>query len=335
MKILVTGAAGFIGYHVMKALAARGDEVTGLDSLNSYYDVNLKYGRLAELGFQRENISARKLIENSADNAHFVQADIADADFINGFFDEQKFEAIVHLAAQAGVRYSLECPEAYIKSNIIGFFNLIEAVRKNPVKHFVFASSSSIYGKNEKIPFSTQDKTDSPVSLYAATKKADELMAHAYSHLHQIPMTGLRFFTVYGPWGRPDMALFLFTRSILAGKPIDVFNYGNSLRDYTYIDDICEGIIRVLDNPPDGVPPFAVYNIGCHHPVKLLDFIEGIEDALGKKAIKNLMPMPTCDVPATFADIDDFIQHFHYHPQVDYRTGIQRFVDWYRKYYSV
>lgn len=338
MAILVTGVAGFIGFHVMARLLERGDEVVGIDNLNRYYDVELKYARLAELGFERGQVESGRVVESKKhQKGKFLKCDIADAVSLAEVFSHFELESVVHLAAQAGVRYSLECPEDYIHSNIIGYFNLLECLRRYRVAHFVFASSSSVYGANESLPFSTQDKTDRPVSLYAATKKSDELMGYAYSHLFGIPMTGLRFFTVYGPWGRPDMALFIFTKAILEDKVIDVFNYGESLRDYTYIDDICDGIVRVLDVPPVAEakqPPFAVYNIGNHQPVKLLDFITALEEKLHKVAKKNLLPMPTCDVPATFADIDDFVQRFQYHPATRVRDGIGKFVDWYLSYYT-
>lgn len=305
MKILVTGAAGFIGYHTTKKLLARGDEVVGLDNLNPYYDVNLKKSRL-------------QLLED-ADRFRFVPLDVANKAGVEGLFQTGGFDRVVHLAAQAGVRYSLEHPHAYLDSNLTGFLNILEGCRHQKIRHLVYASSSSVYGLNKTTPFSVHHNVDHPISLYAATKKANELMAHSYSNLFQLPVTGLRFFTVYGPWGRPDMALFLFTKNILAGQPIDVYNHGNMVRDFTYVDDIVEGVVRTLDNvatpnanwkgeapdPATSCAPYRVYNIGNNSPVKLIDFIRAIEDSLGKKATMNMMPIQPGDVPATIADVDD------------------------------
>jgi UDP-glucuronate 4-epimerase len=338
MKVLVTGAAGFIGSHVSLYLLERGDEVVGLDNLNDYYDVNLKLDRL-------------KRVENhkNAFNFSFVKLAVEDRDAIPKLFAEHKFDKVVHLAAQAGVRYSLENPHAYIDANIVGFMNILEGCRHNKVKHLVYASSSSVYGANEDMPFSVHDNVDHPVSLYAASKKANELMAHTYSHLYQLPTTGLRFFTVYGPWGRPDMALFLFTKAILDGKPIQVFNYGNHRRDFTYIDDIVEGIIRTLDHTAESNPqwsgktpdpgtskaPWRVYNIGAQTPVQLLDYIETLESALGKTAEKELLPLQMGDVPDTYADVEALVEDVGYRPKTNIKEGIGNFVAWYKDYFKV
>lgn len=331
-KILVTGAAGFIGFHLSQRLLERGDHVVGFDNLNEYYDVQLKYDRLAQI--------------ESHPNFTFVRGDLEEKEKIFALFEREKPEFVVNLAAQAGVRYSLTNPYAYVSSNILGFLNILEACRAYPVKHLVYASSSSVYGANTKMPFSVHHNVDHPVSLYAASKKSNELMAHTYSHLFGIPTTGLRFFTVYGPWGRPDMALFLFTDAILSGKPIDLFNNGEMQRDFTYIDDIVEGVIRVTDHPatadaewsgnaPDPArsrAPYRVYNIGNHSPVKLLDFIGAIEKALGRKAERRLLPMQPGDVPATYADVDDLMNDVGFKPSTPIEVGIQRFVDWYTAY---
>ncbi|BAZ81227.1 NAD-dependent epimerase [Sphaerospermopsis kisseleviana CS-549] len=335
MKILVTGAAGFIGFHLSQRLLNRGDEVIGLDNLNNYYDVSLKQARLAQL-------QSQQLFT-------FAQLDLADQEGINNLFTTHQFDVVVNLAAQAGVRYSLQNPHAYINSNILGFTNILEGCRHSQVKHLVFASSSSVYGANTKTPFSIHDNVDHPISLYAASKKANELMAHTYSHLYGLPTTGLRFFTVYGPWGRPDMALFLFTKAILSGQPIDVFNYGKMKRDFTYIDDIIEGVVRVTDNIPQGNPhwsgdkpdpgtskaPYKIYNIGNNNPVELLHFIEVIEDCLGMKAQKNMLPLQPGDVTMTYADVDDLIADVGFKPATPIEVGIRRFIDWYRNYYQV
>lgn len=333
-RVLVTGAAGFIGSHLSRRLMDRGDEVVGVDNLNDYYDVNLKKSRLAGL---RDNGSFRH-----------VNLSIEDKDGMLKLFETEKFDMVVNLAAQAGVRYSLINPYSYIDSNIYGFLNILEGCRHNGVKHCVFASSSSVYGANTKMPFSVHHNVDHPVSLYAATKKANELMAHTYSSLYNIPCTGLRFFTVYGPWGRPDMALFLFTKAILEGKPIDVFNYGKMRRDFTYIDDIVEGVVRVMDRTPsansswDGdapdsatsYAPYRLYNIGNNNPVELMKYIEVLENCLGKKAEKNMLPIQAGDVPATYADVDDLISDTGFKPSTSIEDGIKRFVDWYRSYYK-
>jgi UDP-glucuronate 4-epimerase len=335
MKILLTGAAGFIGSTTAHRLLARGDQVVGLDNLNDYYDVRLKEDRLARL--------------TPHANFRFVKLDVADRPGIEKLFADERFDRVIHLAAQAGVRYSLINPHAYVDSNVVGFMNILEGCRHARVQHLVYASSSSVYGGNTKMPFSEHDSIDHPVSMYAATKKANELMAHTYSHLFGLPTTGLRFFTVYGPWGRPDMALFLFTKAILEGRPIDVFNHGQMRRDFTYVDDIVEGVIRVLDrvaapdpayrpeqpDPATSNVPYRVFNIGNHHPVPLLDFIGCIEDALGRKAEKNLLPLQDGDVPATYADVDALAAWTGFAPATDIRTGIGRFVAWYREYYRV
>lgn len=333
-KILVTGAAGFIGFHLSKQLLARGEQVIGLDNLNNYYDVPLKQARLDQL-LEQKNFQVSKL-------------DLADRQGIAQLFADIQPEKVIHLAAQAGVRYSLKNPYAYIDSNVVGFLNILEGCRHNSVKHLVFASSSSVYGINTKMPFSVHDNVDHPVSLYAATKKANELMAHSYSHLYGLPTTGLRFFTVYGPWGRPDMALFLFTKAILEGQSIDVFNYGKMRRDFTYIDDIVEGVIRVSDNIPSPNPdwsgyapeagtssaPYKLYNIGNNQPVELGRFIEVLEDCLGRKATKNMLPLQPGDVPETYADIADLTRDIGFKPNTPIEVGIPRFVDWYRSYYA-
>ncbi len=333
MKILVTGAAGFIGAAVTKILLERGDEVIGIDNLNDYYDVKLKTDRLAQL---------------TSEKFKFIKLDITDKQSFDALFVKEHPEKVIHLAAQAGVRYSIQNPQAYINSNLVGFLNVLEACRHHQVAHLVYASSSSVYGANTLLPFSIHHNVDHPVSLYAATKKANELMAHTYSHLYRLPTTGLRFFTVYGPWGRPDMSLFLFTRKILAGEPIDVFNNGHHSRDFTYIDDIVKGVVRVVDhnacpqadwngdNPDPGtsLAPYKLYNIGNHSPVELMRFIEILEECLGKKAQKNFLPMQAGDVPATYADVDDLIRDTGFAPDTPIEVGITRFVDWYRSYYG-
>lgn len=333
MKILVTGAAGFIGMTASLKLLARGDKVVGLDNLNDYYDVNLKHNRLKRLTHHV--------------NFRFVQLDVGDRPGMEALFRAEKFDRVIHLAAQAGVRYSLQNPHAYVDSNLIGFVNVLEGCRHNQVQHLVYASSSSVYGGNTKMPFSEHDSVDHPVSLYAATKKANELMAHTYSHLYNLPTTGLRFFTVYGPWGRPDMALFLFTKAIMEGRAIDVYNYGNMQRDFTYVDDIVEGVIRVLDrvatpnaaydsalaDPATSNAPYRVFNIGNNNPVPLLDFVACIEDALGKKAEKRLLPLQDGDVPATYANTDALQEWVGFVPGTSIQTGIGNFVAWYRDYY--
>ena len=334
MKVLVTGAAGFIGMHVCERLLARGDEVVGVDNLNDYYDVALKEARLARL--------------TPDPRFKFSRLDIADRAGIAALFAAERPQQVINLAAQAGVRYSLQNPDAYVDSNVVGFVNILEGCRHNGVEHFVYASSSSIYGGNERMPFSEHDNVDHPVSLYAATKKANELMAHTYSHLFGLRTTGLRFFTVYGPWGRPDMALFLFTRAMLEDRPIDVFNHGKMRRDFTYIDDITEGVIRVLDKPPQADPgfdrqmpdpatswaPYRIFNIGNHQPVELMAYIDALEQALGKTAIKNFLPLQDGDVPATYADTSELTRVTGFSPRTSVTEGVRRFVDWYRSYHS-
>jgi len=334
-KILVTGAAGFIGFHLTQNLLARGDEVVGLDNLNDYYRVQLKQDRLSQLA--------------GHENFQFIEMDLADRKRMPGVFKSEQFDVVVNLAAQAGVRYSLENPHAYIDANVVGFTNVLEGCRHNGVKHLVYASSSSVYGGNTTMPFSIHHNVDHPISLYAATKKANELMAHTYSHLYGLSTTGLRFFTVYGPWGRPDMALFLFTEAIVAGKPINVFNNGKMRRDFTYVADIVEGITRVADNtaaansdwssatpdPATSASPYRVYNIGNNQPVELMYLIEVLEDCLGMKAEKNFMEMQPGDVPATFADVDDLIRDVDFKPATPIETGVANFVEWYREYHSV
>jgi UDP-glucuronate 4-epimerase len=349
-KILVTGTAGFIGFHVAARLLERGDTVIGIDSINDYYDVHLKHGRLENTGISFADLHYGQKVRSRLWPAYeFIQLRLEDRDALQQLFKEEKFDAVCHLAAQAGVRYSLTNPYAYVSANLEGFINILEACRHSNVGHLVYASSSSVYGLNSHMPFSVHDNVDHPVSLYAASKKANELMAHTYSHLFGLPTTGLRFFTVYGPWGRPDMALFIFTKALLAGEPIDVYNSGNMQRDFTYIDDIVEGVVRVIDRPaeahagwsaetpdPGSSPaPYRLYNIGNSSPVKLLDFIEAIEKALGKEAHKNFMPLQPGDVPATWADVDDLIRDFGYRPSTPIEKGVQKFVDWYREFYRV
>ncbi len=350
MKILITGAAGFIGFHLAKRLIDDGHEVLGLDSINDYYDVRLKYGRLAELGVEQKAIQYGWVEESETErNFRFIQLKLEDRVALDELFKKESFDAVVNLAAQAGVRYSLINPYAYLDSNLTGFLNLLECARHSRgMRHFVYASSSSVYGLNEAMPFSTGDNVDHPVSLYAATKKSNELMAHTYSHLFKLPTTGLRFFTVYGPWGRPDMALFLFTKAILAGEPIKVFNHGKMQRDFTYIDDIVEGIVRIIDRPPSGneqwsgldpdpassPAPYRVYNIGNHQPVELLEFIAAIEKALGKEAVKEFLPIQPGDVPATYADVADLERDFGWKPSTGIQTGIGKFVEWYRGFFG-
>lgn len=349
MKYLVTGTAGFIGFHVAKKLLERGDEVVGLDVINDYYDINLKYARLASMGIAKEEIDSNKMVQSSDNPAYrFIKMDLSVKEDLLNLFAQEKFDVVIHLAAQAGVRYSLTNPEVYIESNIVAFLNILESCRFHPVKHLVYASSSSVYGANEKLPFSTSDSVDHPISLYAASKKSNELMAHTYSHLFNIPTTGLRFFTVYGPWGRPDMALFLFTEAIMKGEPIKVFNYGKMKRDFTYIDDIVEGIIRVADRPaspnkefdpqnPDpgsGRAPFKVYNIGNSAPVLLMDYIHAIENGLGKKAEMDLLPLQPGDVPASHADVSDLVRDTGYKPETSITDGVNAFTEWYLDYYK-
>ena len=336
MKILVTGAAGFIGYHVCQFLLSRGEEIVGIDNINDYYDPKLKHGRLDELGKHHQ-----------VANFTFIKMDIADREKMESLFQQHSFDKVVHLAAQAGVRYSIENPHAYVQSNIVGFTNVLEGCRHHKVQHLVYASSSSVYGANESMPFSVDDNVDHPLSLYAASKKANELMAHTYSHLYDLPTTGLRFFTVYGPWGRPDMALFKFTKAIIEDEPIKVYNYGNHRRDFTYIDDIVSGIISTLDHNATGNPnwdasapdpstskaPWRVYNIGAQTPVNLLDFITTLEAALGKQAEKEMLPMQAGDVPDTFADVQALVDDVGYQPKTKLDIGIKNFVTWYQGFY--
>jgi len=324
-NILVTGAAGFIGFYVCQDILNKGDNIFGIDNLNNYYDVNLKKHRLQQL--------------KNYDKFSFYQINIANTNDLVELFNNNNFDYVIHLAAQAGVRYSLENPYAYVDSNLVGFVNILEGCRHSKIKHLVYASSSSVYGANKKIPFSTKDNVDFPISLYAATKKANELMAYTYSHLYQIPTTGLRFFTVYGPWGRPDMAYFLFTKAIMEGSPIKVFNHGKMKRDFTYIDDIVEGIVRVSDKIPQGSElnnnvPAKVYNIGNNQPVQLMTFIEVLEKCIGKKAIKEFLPMQPGDVPMTYADIDDLIKDVGFSPRTSIEEGLDKFVKWYNSYYT-
>ncbi len=326
-NLLVTGVAGFVGFHLCQRLLDRRDTIIGIDNLNDYYDVSLKQARLEQLK-NRSGFSFKKL-------------DLADREGINQLFAQGNFEQVAHLAAQAGVRYSLKNPYAYVDSNLVGFLNILEGCRHSQIQHLVYASSSSVYGANKKIPFSVEDNVDYPISLYAATKKSNELIAHSYSHLYHIPMTGLRFFTIYGPWGRPDMAMFIFTKAILEEKPIDVFNYGKMQRDFTYIDDIVEGVIRTLDRIPQSGEnpqtnaPYKLYNIGNNQPIELLHLIEVLETALGKPAIKNFMPIQPGDVPITYADVDALIQDIDFQPNTSIEVGVQNFVEWYRSYYQV
>ncbi|MBE9467742.1 MAG: NAD-dependent epimerase [Bacteroidetes bacterium] len=345
-KILVTGTAGFIGFHIAKYLISRGDEVVGLDNINDYYDINLKFARIKETGINKENVEWNKIAQSTKyPNYKFIRLNLEDREDIMQLFRKEKFDKVVHLAAQAGVRYSIDNPFAYINSNLVGFVNINEACRHNNIKHFVFASSSSVYGNNTKMPLSTSDNVDHPISLYAATKKSNELIAYTYSHLYNLATTGLRFFTVYGPWARPDMALSLFTKAILNNKPINVFNHGNMFRDFTYIDDIVEGVIRVLDNPPKNnnisasskshTAKYKIYNIGNSSPVKLIDFIKEIEKALHKKAKINMMEMQAGDVEKTYADITELINDFDYKPNTSIEFGIKKFVEWYKSFYFV
>jgi UDP-glucuronate 4-epimerase len=336
MKVLVTGGAGFIGFHVIQRLLKRGDQVVALDNLNDYYDPNLKRARLAEL-------------ESFGGKFTFVNADLADRPALESVFAKHHFDGVINLAAQAGVRYSIENPHAYVESNIIGFVNLLESCRYSKVKHLVYASTSSVYGANSKVPFSEHDMADHPLQFYAATKRANELMAHSYSHLYELPTTGLRFFTVYGPWGRPDMALFMFTKNIIEGKPIKVFNHGHHTRDFTYVEDISDGVILALDKPATPDPrwdasapdasmssaPYRIFNIGNNSPVKLGEYIEAIEESVGKKAIKELLPLQPGDVLDTYADVSEFQQHVGYAPKVGVKEGVGSFVSWYRDYFSV
>jgi UDP-glucuronate 4-epimerase len=363
-KILITGTAGFIGFHLTQRLLAEGYRVVGLDNINDYYDVNLKFDRLGATGISREAVSGESFSVTRSPSApacceaamvqssvfpgyRFIRADLMDSDTLKRLFAQEGFDYVVHLAAQAGVRYSLTNPQVYIDANLTGTLNILEACRAYPVKHLVYASSSSVYGLNTQMPFSVNQVVDHPVSLYGVSKKTNELMAHTYSHLFGIPTSGLRFFTAYGPWGRPDMALFIFTKAILAGEPISVFNQGDMKRDFTYIDDLVKGIARVMKNPATPSPewnslhpdpasssaPYRIYNIGNNSPVKLMDFVQAIEKALGKKAVINLLPLQPGDVPATWADTTALEQQIEYKPSTPVQTGIERFVEWYLSYY--
>lgn len=349
MKVLVTGIAGFIGFHLSQQLLKRGDKVIGIDNLNDYYDPSLKIARLAALGITSLPDQSGTPVVAQHQHLVFYRMDLSDDISIKRLIAQHAFDAVVHLAAQAGVRHSIVAPMQYISSNITGFAHILESCRHHSVGHLVYASSSSVYGLNSHMPFSVHDNVDHPVSLYAASKKSNELMAHAYSHLYGLPTTGLRFFTVYGPWGRPDMALFLFTKAILAGEPIRVFNHGKMARDFTYIDDIVTGVIKVLDRPPAGnsdwnpekpdpassPAPWKIYNIGHNQPVQLSDFIDALEVALGKMAIRQYMDIQPGDVPATYADVGDLIRDFDYHPSTPIEVGIANFVSWYKEYYRI
>lgn len=321
--ILITGGAGFIGYHLAKNLLKKGYKVIAFDNLNDYYEPKLKMARLDIL--------------KRFSSFTFVKGDLIESQIVNKLFTHYKFDIVINLAAQAGVRYSIDCPKAYIESNIIGFFNILECCRHNPVQHLIYASSSSVYGANKKTPFSVDDRVDNPVSLYAATKKSNELMAYTYSHLYQIPATGLRFFTVYGPYGRPDMAYFLFTKKILNNEPIEIFNNGNMYRDFTYIDDVVDALVNIIPKTPcpdENSVKHKVYNIGNNRPVKLMDFIETLEECLGKKAVKKFLPMQKGDVYITYADVDELINDFNFKPNTSIKIGLRKFVDWYKEYYS-
>ena len=348
-KILITGTAGFIGFHLAGKLIELGYNVFGLDNINDYYDINLKHKRLEQHGINRNKIEYGKLVKSSKhENYNFIKLNLEDKEQINNLFTDNKFDYVCNLAAQAGVRYSITNTDAYINSNIVGFMNILEASRHNKIKHFIYASSSSVYGLNKKMPFSVSDSIAHPISLYAATKKTNELMAHTYSHLYKLPTTGLRFFTVYGPWGRPDMAPFLFAKAIINNEPIKVFNHGNMIRDFTYVDDIIVGVTRVIEgipsennewndkkpNPASSSAPYKIYNIGNNNPVKLLDFIEAIENKLNKKAEKQFLPLQQGDVTATYADVSNLINDFDYKPKTSIQKGIDAFLEWYIEFYK-
>ena len=334
MKILVTGTAGFIGFHLAKRWLAEGNEVVGLDNINDYYDVHLKYARLKETGIEQDEVEYKKIVQSIAfTNYRFIQLNLEDRSALETLFAEERFEIVCHLAAQAGVRYSIENPHVYIESNIVGFMNILECCRHNKIKHLIYASSSSVYGSSDKVPFSENDRVDYPVSLYAATKKANELMAHTYSHLYQLPTTGLRFFTVYGPWGRPDMSPMLFAEAITKGKPIKVFNHGDLCRDFTYIDDIVEGVVRLVNLVPNKntqQPYYQLFNIGHSQPVPLMDFIRAMEDAIEKKAILEMYPMQQGDVKTTCADTTELEKAVGYEPSTELKEGLGKFVEWYK-----
>jgi UDP-glucuronate 4-epimerase len=341
MKILVTGVAGFIGFHVAKILLEKGHDVIGIDNLNDYYDPTLKYARLRELGINNTEKDKENLHIYSSlyPKMKFIKMDLSNRKDLPELFSIEKFNIVCNLAAQAGVRYSIENPESYVDSNIVGFLNILEGCRKNKVEHLLYASSSSVYGRNKKIPFEISDNVDHPISLYAATKKSNELMAHTYSHLYGFPTTGLRFFTVYGPWGRPDMAMFLFTDAMIKSNPIKVFNNGNMERDFTYIDDIVEGVVRIIEKDTSARRAiqqlYKVYNIGNNQSVKLLDFIEAIEKSLGITAKKEMLPMQPGDVAATWANVDDLIKDYDYRPNTPIKKGVDSFISWYKKYYEI
>jgi UDP-glucuronate 4-epimerase len=349
-KILITGTAGFIGFHLANQLIHKGWDIIGLDTINDYYDPELKYSRLKYAGINKDDIAYNQVVKsNKYNNYSFIRLDLEDRDAIESLFENEKFDHVCHLAAQAGVRYSIENPYAYIDSNIYGFMNIIEGSRHHKVKHFTYASSSSVYGINEEMPLSTHKSVSHPISLYAASKRANELIAHSYAHLYHLPSTGLRFFTVYGPWGRPDMALFLFTKAIIEGKPIKLFNNGDMVRDFTYVDDIVEGVDRVINSIPEGDEewsginpdpanskfPYKVYNIGNSSPIKLTEFVDAIENKLGKKAIKEYLPMQKGDVYKTFSDVSDLEKELNYKPQTSVEDGISNFIDWYLEYYQI
>lgn len=336
MKILVTGAAGFIGFHLSERLLSEGHTIVGIDNINDYYDVNLKYARLKELGVDREKAEVfyRETTSQKNENFKFFRLNLEDKEELSQLFTTENFDVVCNLAAQAGVRYSIENPDVYIQSNIVGFLNILECCRHHKIKHLVYASSSSVYGANKKVPFSEEDRVDNPVSLYAATKKSNELMAHTYSHLYKIPTTGLRFFTVYGPWGRPDMAPILFADAISNNRSIKVFNHGNMERDFTFIDDIVEGVKRVIEKSVEDRELYKIYNIGNNDSVKLLDFITQMELSLGKKATKEMLPMQKGDVKKTWANVDELINDYSYKPEVKVEEGVRRFVEWYKKYSS-
>lgn len=340
MKILITGTAGFIGFHLARRLVKEGYSVLGLDNINEYYDVKLKYSRLKETGIQGIKSQNSKVGSTEFENYDFVWMDLTDRRGMKDLFSDEQFDMVIHLAAQPGVRHSLENPFAYIDSNISGFLNILEGCRHNRIHHLIYASSSSVYGVNDKIPFQASDSVDHPVSLYAATKKSNELMAYTYSHLYGIPATGLRFFTVYGPWGRPDMAYFKFANLMTSGKPIDVYNHGEMYRDFTYVDDIVESIVRLIPKAPgngdgDASAPHRLFNIGHGSPVNLMEFIDTLEKSLGIKAKKNMLPMQPGDVPRTWADVDDLFELIDYKPKVTVDKGIEKFVEWYRNYYKI
>ena len=335
MKIIVTGAAGFIGFHVVKRLLEQGCEVVGIDNINSYYDVKLKYNRLFETGIAEKEIKPNVFVQSKTFPSYrFMQLDITEKKMLSSLFEAERFSHVIHLAAQAGVRYSLVNPDAYIKSNIVGFMNILESCRRFPVKHLVYASSSSVYGANRELPYRESDRTDTPVSLYAATKKSNELIAYTYSNLYNIPTTGIRFFTVYGPWGRPDMAPTLFMMAITTNKTIRVFNHSKMKRDFTYIDDIVDGLMKIVPTPPKGENLNAIYNIGCSSPVRIMDFIKTIESVTKKKAVVNMVDMQPGDVVETYADTSLLERDFNYKPSTDLSVGIKKFYDWFKEYYS-